>query len=110
MNRLSKICAASALVLVLGGCALLNNLTSGTPEEIAVKSLAIACDTHGAFLETVTPLRAARKISFANIQRIDRSKEIVNKACDVGSTMDPALAITLVKGANEQLKVIIGSL
>jgi len=93
--------APIALVIVLGAC-------QGTAEVRAVASLAISCDAYATVLDQLTPLRAAGKLSEADVSRVDTANAVAARACSPDSTLDPSHAVTVVKEVNTQLQALLG--
>ena len=93
---------ALLLLLLLGGCA-------GTVDVRATNALAIACDTYATVLDQLTPMKAAGKLSAANIARVDTSNGYVKPLCGSGSVVDPATAINTVQQAIQLIVVLKGT-
>lgn len=88
-------------VLAVSACA-------GDPATRATNALGVACDGFAVALDQLTPMKAAGKISAANIARVDGAKAAVDKVCLPGAVVDPADAVKVVNQGIALLNQIRG--
>lgn len=88
-------------VLAVAACA-------GDPATRATNALGVACDGFAVALDQLTPMKAAGKISTANIARVDSAKKAVDQACLPGAVIDPATAVDVVNQGIALLNQIRG--
>lgn len=99
MTLRNSLLLACFSVGILSGCA-------GGADTRGTIALAITCDTYAAVLENLTPMRAAGKLSQANIDRVDSANRLVTPACSTDSVLQPAEAIGTVTAAINLIKAV----
>ncbi len=88
-------------LLAMAACA-------GDPATRATNALGVACDGFAVALDQLTPMKAAGKISAANIARVDGAKKAVDQVCLPGAVVDPADAVNVVNQGITLLNQIRG--